>query len=371
MISKLDEAILDINKKFGKNSIKKVSEAKSLDYIRIPTGILPLDLAIGGGLPRGRVSELIGKKSTIKTTACKKTISVWQKYCRECSTEIKTRKNKKSESCKCGKNEKMQIIYIDSEGTYDKKWAEAIGVNNEEILLVQPENLEEVIEIIKTMIRTNKVDLIIFDSIASSVPIVEREKPVEDHNVGVGAKILNKMCRLITSSFNYLNLDCVNKPHIILINQPREKVGVMFGSNKTIPGGLGQEHLSSITIEFTHLAKIGEDGNKNPKNSPEDPVNIVGQMCSFEVQKNKTYPPFKKGWFTIYNQDCKNLNVKKGSFDNKNQLIRYLEYFQIITKDKNTYFYKEEKLGIKKQFLLLLEEEILYNKFYKLLLERI
>jgi recombination protein RecA len=228
----LEETLLNINKKFGKSTIKKVTEAKSLISRRIPIGILPLDIAIGGGLPRGRVSLLIGEKSTSKTATCLKTIATWQKYCRLCSTEMIERvgKNKKHKlSCKCGKNEKMGIVYLDSESSYDKLWAEKIGVNNEDIYIVQPDNLEESIEVIKSMIKTNKIDLIIFDSIASTTSITEEEKDVQDHCVGTNAKMMSKATRLITSSFNFLSLDCENKPHVIFINQFREKIGVMFG----------------------------------------------------------------------------------------------------------------------------------------------
>lgn len=368
----LEETLLNINKKFGKSTIKKVSEAKSLESRRIPTGILSLDIAIGGGLPRGRVSLLIGEKSTSKTATCLKTIATWQKYCRLCSTEILERvgKNKKKKlSCKCGKNEKMGIVYLDSESSYDKIWAEKIGVKNEDVYIVQPDNLEESIEVIKSMIKTNKIDLIIFDSIASTTSITEEEKDVQDHNVGTNAKLMSKATRLITSSFNFLSLDCENKPHVIFINQFREKIGVMFGDNRTLPAGKSQEYISSITIRFNHLAKIGEDGNKNPKSTPEIPINIVGQMCGFEVTKNKTYPAYKKGWFTIYNQDCEKLGVKKGEFDNKDQLFRLLEFRNILQKDKSTYYYKEEKLGVKKQVLAFLENDKVYRKFLKLLEE--
>jgi recombination protein RecA len=372
-ISKLEDTLLEINKKFGKSTIMKVDKAKSLESRRIPTGILSLDLAIGGGLPRGRVSLLIGEKSTSKTATCLKTIATWQKYCRECSAEIKERvsKNKKKKiACKCGKNEKMGIVYLDSESSYDKEWSKKIGVNNEDVYIVQPDNLEESIEVIKAMIKSGKIDLVIFDSIAATTSITEEEKDVQDHNVGTNAKLMSKATRLITSSFNFLSLDCENKPHVIFINQFREKIGILFGDNRTLPAGKSQEYISSITIRFNHLAKIGEDGNKNPKSTPEAPINIVGQMCGFEITKNKTYPAYKKGWFTIYNQDCENLDVKKGDFDNTNQLLKYLEFKEILTKDKSTYYYKEEKLGVKKQVLEFLKNDKIYRKFLKLLEEK-
>jgi len=248
----LEETLAAINKKFGKGTIMPVSEAKSLNYIRIPTGIFSLDVAVGAGygLPRGRVSLIIGEKSTGKTTICMKTIATWQKYCRFCNTEIKDRiieiepkeeikpevkeevkpavkggkntpepvkgkkppeppKGKKPPEppkeekkkvqkivtkCECGKNKRMVCVYLDGEGTYDPLWASHHGVDNTSVIMLQPEFAEQCADVVEELIRTGDVDLIIVDSIAALVPASEIEASAEDQQMGTHAKMVNRMC---------------------------------------------------------------------------------------------------------------------------------------------------------------------------------
>lgn len=374
----LDAVLVEINKKFGSNTAQVASEAKGLDYIRIPTGIFALDLAVGGGygLPRGRVSLIVGEKSSGKTTVCKKTMATWQKYCRFCNSEIYVNDNGKK-TCTCKKAVPMKVVYIDGEGTYDPVWARALGVNNEEVIMVQPDYAEQAVDVAEALIRTGEVDLLIVDSIAGLVPSIEVEGSADDQNVGVHARLMNRFMRAIQSGINSLGMNYEHKPHVILVNQYREKVGVMFGNNLTLPGGKGQEFTASIKIEMRSSSKIGENGAINPKQESNynKQIEIVGAEMNFEVTKNKTYPPFKRGSFRVFSQDVCNssLDVMKGQVNTEEQLLAKAVQYGIIKANGSWYSYKDTKLGqgLVKTAQNLMENEAMYEEIHDMTLARV
>jgi len=337
----LEAVISAVNKKFGQHAIKKVTEAKSLSLQRISSGIFSLDIAIGGGFPRGRASLIIGEKSSGKTTVANKVVASFQKHCRNCSSLLTL--------CKCKDPEPMRIAYVDAEGTYDPVWSKSLGVNNDNVHMVQPDFAEMAVDTIELLLRTGEIDLLVIDSNAALVPSVEIEASSEDQFMGVHARLLNKMCRAITAAFNNLGLDYMQKPHVIMINQFREKLGISYGSPLVIPGGRGQHHLSAITIEMKPAQRIGSDGTINPKQDKfiDATQSIIGTVHNFEITKNKTFSPFKRGSFKLFNTSytMDEIDYKKGSHNEQEQIFQYGVAHGFIEKTGAWYSYQTHKLG--------------------------
>lgn len=218
----LQDTLNAIKKKFGTNTIMRAAEIVDTSSIRIPSGIFLLDVGIGGGIPKGRTLIYKGEPSSGKTSASLMNIVEFQKRCRECNTLIEG-------GCSCGKNVPHRCAYIDVEGTFDTEWASAIGVNTTDLLLSQPEYGEQSVDILEALIRSGEIDLIVVDSLAAIVPMVEVENDAEKQTMGIHARLINKMCRAISSGLNSLGMTNDKKPSIILINQIREKLGVMWG----------------------------------------------------------------------------------------------------------------------------------------------
>lgn len=387
-MSNLDKVIMQINKKYGKTTLMRASEAKGLQYIRIPTGIFNLDLGMGigtnglCGIPRGRVILLKGDESTGKTTLCKKHIVEAQKICRHCNTYINAYITStklengnveitfidketgeviedKSTLCKCGNPEPMKCVYLDAEGGYDPVWAKTLGVDNNRVYLIQPDYAEQGIDIAEALIRTGEIDVLIIDSIPALVPSVEIEESSADGQVGVHPRLINKLMRLITSGVNSLGLDNPYKPTIIAINQKRMKIGVLFGSPETIPGGKGQNFTASIIIDLKSIGKVDENGDAWTSKKGTEPV---GNVIKWYIEKNKTSPPFKRGTFTIFSEDT-NIGYLKGEIDNPTQVIRFAEKLGLIKKGGSWFSYKDIKVQGETNFIVeLLDNEELYQE---------
>lgn len=336
----LDQTLNAIKKKYGANAVMKASDKP--EYARIPTGIVNLDVAIGGGIPMGAMSIISGMESSGKSTVSACTIASAQKRCRECFTEIKITNidpetgeidgDELEYSCDCGENEAMRVAYIDAEGTLDKGWTQRFGVNLEAMEYVVPEYAEQAIDITEALVRTGEIDLIIVDSLAVLVPTTEIEASAEDWQVGLHARLMNKFCRVLTAGFNSLGLDNPRKPAVIGINQLREKM-VLHGDPITMPGGNGLRFFSSLTLRFRQAGWVTEDGKANGRR--------IGAEIAFRQIKNKTFPVHMDGTFKIYNESSDKLGVSKGSVNNEEQLIEQALGFGIIT-GSGWYTYGEE-----------------------------
>lgn len=291
----IDSLLESLQSKFGEGAIMKLGEAKKLNVESIPTGSFSLDLALGvGGLPKGRIVEIYGPESSGKTTLALNVIAQAQK--------------------RGGK-----AAFIDAEHAMDPEYAGKLGVKTKELLISQPDNGEEALNILESLVRSGIIDIVVVDSVAALTPKMEIEGEMGAQYMGLQARMMSQALRKLTA------ISAKSNTMVIFINQLREKIGVMFGNPETTPGGRALKFYCSVRIDVRREAQIKKGEN------------IVGNRVKAKVVKNKVAAPFKIAEFDImygegisYEADVAAAGLRYG----------------VITKSGASYSFEGEKLGV-------------------------
>ncbi len=290
----LDEALKKIERTYGKGSVMKMGDKVDTEVSTVPSGSLAVDIALGvGGYPRGRIIEIYGPESSGKTTVSLHAIAEAQK--------------------KGG-----VAAFIDAEHALDPKYARAIGVNVDELLLSQPDTGEQALEIADALISSGAIDIVVIDSVAALVPRAEIEGEMGDSHMGLQARLMSQALRKLSGSINK------TKTIAIFINQIREKIGIMFGNPETTPGGRALKFYSTVRLEVRRAEQIKSG------------TDVIGNRTKIKIVKNKVAPPFKVAEVDImYGEGISSVG----------EIVDIASEHDIINKSGSWYAYQDEKIG--------------------------
>lgn len=291
----VDEAVKQIKERFGEGIIMKFGEARHMDVDAVSTGCLSLDIALGvGGVPRGRIVEIFGPEASGKTTLAQHIVAEVQKL-------------------------GGVAAFVDAEHALDPDYARKIGVKVDELLISQPDNGEQALDIVETLVRSGAIDVIVIDSVAALTPRAEIEGEMGDHHMGLQARLMSQALRKLTGIVSK------SKTIVIFINQIRMKIGVFFGNPEVTPGGNALKFYCSVRIEVRRAAQIKKGDI------------MIGNRVKAKVVKNKVAAPFQTTEFDIMYNEGISLS---------GDLLDTGVAYAVVGKSGNSYSFGEEKLGV-------------------------
>lgn len=286
-------AVDQIEKQFGSGSIMRLGESHKVNIETIPTGSLSLDIALGGGIPKGRIIEIFGPEASGKTTVCLHAVAEVQKA-------------------------GGTAAYVDAEHALDPAYAKRIGVDIDNLLLSQPDSGEQALEVVETLVRSNAVDIIVVDSVAALVPQAEIEGDMGDAQMGLQARLMSQAMRKLTGVISR------TKCTVMFVNQLRMKIGIMFGNPETTTGGQALKFYSSVRMDIRRISQI------------KTTEAVIGNRVRVKVVKNKVAPPFREAEFDImYNQ----------GISREGDVLDLAATYDVVQKQGAWYEYEGEKVG--------------------------
>jgi recombination protein RecA len=289
----LDLALGQIEKQFGTGSIMRLGDAHKTNIETTPTGALSLDIALGGGIPKGRIIEIYGPESSGKTTICLHSVAEVQKA-------------------------GGTAAYIDAEHALDPVYAKKLGVNIDSLLISQPDSGEQALEILETLVRSNAVDIVVVDSVAALVPQAEIEGDMGDAQMGLQARLMSQAMRKLTGVISR------TKCTVIFVNQLRMKIGVMFGNPETTTGGNALKFYASVRMDIRRISQI------------KSAEAVIGNRVRVKVVKNKVAAPFREAEFDImYNM----------GISTEGDVLDLATNYEIVQKAGAWYEFGGEKIG--------------------------
>ena len=351
-----------VNKKYGGSEDAPLvflsSESPILNVPRLKTGIFSLDLALGGGIPQGRVIRIFGPFSAGKTWSCLKIVRNNQHLCRSCwGTYLKDKKKKKC----CATPEKFKTLWLDIEGVWENKWAVTQGVNLDQLYISRTEFAEQALDIAHACMAEQAFDLVILDSLAALSSMKEMDSSQEDTKVAVNARVLNEFMRKAVSDINKRK-DTDHKTTLILINQVRYTIS-SYGDPEVLPGGRGQEFAASVDVRMERKKILTDKGSYVGPGADNSKTGLpVGALTSFRVPKNKTAPPNRTGEFTVWFDNHPAMEKKVGDIDCSEAVFEYGLRCGVIFKKKKEYMATDSDdklmpLGTKKEIV----QELLFH----------
>jgi len=293
----IDLALSQIEKDFGKGSIMRLGEAEKVSIETVSTGSLSLDLALGGGVPRGRIVEIFGPESSGKTTLSLHIIAEAQRAGGTCA-------------------------FVDAEHALDPVYAKRIGVDTDNLLLSQPDSGEQALDIVDALVRSNAVDVIVIDSVAALTPRAEIEGDMGDSHMGLQARLMSQALRKLTGAVSK------SRTTVIFLNQMRMKIGIMFGNPETTTGGQALKFYTSVRMDIRSIGKV--------EGSDQDGKTLIGARVRVKVVKNKIAPPFKTAEFDIMYD--KGISIE-------GELVDLATKYNIVRKAGSFFSYKDQKIG--------------------------